>query len=63
MSGKENLEYQTLRHNKLWFDVKGSKLIDQWKQGTLQFLQNSSQISSNNMQSLRRETNRIFRKM
>jgi hypothetical protein len=47
-----------LRYHKL----KCSKLIDEPKQATLQWLQNPSQISGDNLQNLRRETNRTFRK-
>jgi hypothetical protein len=61
-SAKENLGYQKLKHNKPWFDVECSKLIDKRKQAKLQWLQNPSQISGDNLQNLRCETSRIFRK-
>jgi hypothetical protein len=32
ISAKENLGYQKLKHNKPWFDVECSKLIDQRKE-------------------------------
>jgi hypothetical protein len=38
------------------------KLIDQRKQVKLRWLQNPSQINGYNLQTLRRETSRIFRK-
>jgi hypothetical protein len=39
-STKENVVYQKLKHNKPWFDDECSKLIDQWKEAKLQWLQN-----------------------
>jgi hypothetical protein len=35
-SGKDNLGYQKLKHNKPWFDDVCSTLTDQWKQAKLQ---------------------------
>jgi hypothetical protein len=60
-STKDNLGYQKLKHNKPWFDDECSKLIDQWKQAKLQWLQNPNQINRDNLQNLRHETSRIFR--
>jgi hypothetical protein len=60
-SAKDNLGYQKLMHNKPWFDDDCSKLIDQWKQAKLQWLQNPNQINGDNLKNLRRETSRIFR--
>jgi hypothetical protein len=60
-SAKDNLGYQKLKHNKPWFDDDCSKLIDQWKQPKLQWLQNPNQINGDNLKNLRRETSRIFR--
>jgi hypothetical protein len=62
-SAKENLGYQKLKHNKLWFDDECSKLTDQLKQDKLQWLQNPNQINRDILQNIRRETSRIFRKM
>jgi hypothetical protein len=59
-SAKNNLGYQKRKHNKPWFDNECSKLIDQWKQAELQWLQNPSQISGDNLQNLRHETTRTF---
>jgi hypothetical protein len=59
-SKKENLGYHRLKHNKPWFDDECSKLIDQWKQAKLQWLQNPNQINGDNLQNLRCETNRTF---
>jgi hypothetical protein len=57
-----DLGYQKLKHNKPWFDDECSKLMDQQKQAKLQWLQNPSQISGDNLQDLRCETSRTFRK-
>jgi phosphoglycolate phosphatase-like HAD superfamily hydrolase len=59
-SAKDNLEYHRLKH-KPWFD-DFSKLIDQQKQAKLRWLQNPSQINGKNLQNLKCETNRTFRK-
>jgi hypothetical protein len=61
-SAKGNLRYQKLKHYKPWFDDECSKLTDQRKQAKLRVLQNPSQINGDNLQNLRCETNRIFRK-
>jgi hypothetical protein len=60
-SAKDNLGYHRLKHNKAWFDDGCLKLMDQRKQVKLQWLQNISQIKGDNLQNLRRETNRTFR--
>jgi hypothetical protein len=60
-SAKDNLGYQKLKHNKSWSDDERSKLIDQWKQAKLQWLQNTRQNHGDNLQNLRRETSRTFR--
>jgi hypothetical protein len=61
ISAEENVGYHRLKHNKPWFDDECSKLIDQQKQAKLQWLQNPSQISGDNLQNLRWETSRTFR--
>jgi hypothetical protein len=61
-SAKENLGCYRLKHNKPWFDDMCSKLIDQRKQAKLQWLQNPNQINGDNLQNLRRKTNRTIRK-
>jgi hypothetical protein len=60
-SAEENLGYQKLKHNKPWFD-ECSKLIDQRKQAKSQWLQNPNQMNGDNLQNLRCETSKIFRK-
>jgi hypothetical protein len=59
-SAKENLVHHRLKHNKPWFDVECSKVIDQRKQAKLQWLQNPSQISGDDLQNLRHETTRAL---
>jgi hypothetical protein len=49
------------KHNKPWFDDECSKLIDPWRQAKLQWLQNPSQISGDDVQNLKHETSRTFR--
>jgi hypothetical protein len=41
------------------FDDECSKLIDQWKQAKLQWLQNPSQINGDNLKNLRHETSSL----
>jgi hypothetical protein len=60
-SAKDNLGYQKLKHKKPWFDDEWSKLIDQWKQAKLQWLQNPNQIHGDKLQNLRCEISRTFR--
>jgi hypothetical protein len=43
------------------FDDECSKLIDQWKQAKLRWLQNPSQINGDNLKNLRREASRTFK--
>jgi hypothetical protein len=59
-SAKDNLVYHRLKYNKLRFHDESSKLIDQWKQVELQWLQNPGQINADNLQNLRRETCKTF---
>jgi hypothetical protein len=61
-SAKDNLGYHRRKCNKPWFDDECSKLIDQRKQTKLLWLQNQSKMNGDNMQNLRRETSRTFRK-
>jgi hypothetical protein len=54
LSAKENVGYQRLKHNKSCFDDECSKLMYQRKQAKLQWFQNPSRISGDNLQNLRR---------
>jgi chromosome segregation ATPase len=60
-SAKDNLGYQKLKHNKPWFDDECSKLIEEWKQTKLHWLQYPNQINGNNLRNLRHEISRTFR--
>jgi hypothetical protein len=52
-----------LKRNKSWFDDECSKLIDLIDlKPKLQWLQNPSQMNRNNLQNLRLEISRTFRK-
>jgi hypothetical protein len=62
ISVKDNLGYHRLKLNKPWFYDECLKLLYQWKQVKLQWLQNPSQINGGNVKNLRHETIRIFRK-
>jgi hypothetical protein len=60
-SAKDNLGYHRLKHNKPWFDDECSKLIDQWRQEKLQWMQNPDQINGGNLKNITYETTRTFR--
>jgi hypothetical protein len=60
-SATKNLRYHKLKHNKPWFDDECSKLIDQKKQPKLQWLQNPSYISRDNLQNLKHEISRTYK--
>jgi hypothetical protein len=60
-SAKKSLGYYELKQHKLWFDEGCSKLLYQRKQAKLQWLQDPSEISGDNMNSVRRVASRHFR--
>jgi hypothetical protein len=60
-SAKESVGYFELKKRKPWFDVGCSKLLDQWKQAKLQWLQDPSEIKADNLNNVRREASRYFR--
>jgi hypothetical protein len=61
MSAKESLSYYELKQHKPWFDEGCSKLLDQWKQAKLQWLQDPSEINGDNLNHVIRETSRHCR--
>jgi hypothetical protein len=61
-SSTENVGYYELKKHKQWFDEECPQLLDQKRQAKLQWLQNPSQTNGNNLNSVRRETSRTFRK-
>jgi hypothetical protein len=50
-----------MKHDKQWFDAKCSKLLEQSLQAKLQWLQNPSQTTGDNVNNAGRETSRTFR--
>jgi hypothetical protein len=61
VSAKMSLGYRELKKYKPWFDEGCSDLLDQRKRAKLQWLQDSSEINGDNMNSIRRKTSRHFR--
>jgi hypothetical protein len=59
ISAKESLGRFALKH-KQWFDEGCSKLLDQRKQGKLQWLQVPSEINADNLIDVKREASRYF---
>jgi hypothetical protein len=62
ITAKESLGYYELKKHKLWFDEKCSKILDQRKQDKLDWLQDPSQINGDNLNNVRSEARRHFRK-
>jgi hypothetical protein len=58
---KGSLGYCELKKHKPRFDQACSKLVDERKQAKLQWLQDPSEISGDNLNNVRRETSRHFR--
>jgi hypothetical protein len=56
----KSLGYYKLRNYKPWFDKRCSKLLDQRKQAKLQWLQDSCEISMDNLNNVRCEGSRHF---
>jgi hypothetical protein len=50
-----------VKKHKPWFDEVWSKLLDQRKQASLQWLQDPSEINGDNLNNLRRENSKHFR--
>jgi hypothetical protein len=61
ISAKESLGYYEPKQHKPWFDEGCSKLLVQRKQAKLQWLQDPSEINSDNPNNARHETSRHFR--
>jgi hypothetical protein len=62
ISAIESLGYFELKKRKTWFDEGCSKFLKQRKQATLQWLENASEINGDNLNNVRREASRYFRK-
>jgi hypothetical protein len=61
-AAKESLGYFELKKHKPWFDEGCSILSDQSKQTKLQWIQDPSEINGSNLNNVRREANRYFRR-
>jgi len=61
-SAKESLGLHELKQNKPWFDEKCLGFLDQRKQAKMQWLQDRSLISVDNLINVRREASRYVRK-
>jgi hypothetical protein len=62
ISAEESIGYYELNKHKVWFNEGCSKLLDQRKQAKLQWLQDPSIINGENLNNIRHEINRHFRK-
>jgi hypothetical protein len=60
ISAKESIGYCELKKHKPWFDKGYSKLSDQRKQTKLQWLQDPSEISGDNLNNVRFEASKEF---
>jgi hypothetical protein len=61
ISAKEDLDYFEMKKHKPWFDEGFSELLDQRKEGKLQWLQDPSEINGDNLNSVRHDASRYFR--
>jgi hypothetical protein len=55
ISAKESIGYFKLKKHKPWFDEGCSELLDQRKQAKLQWLEDPSEISGDNLNNVRCE--------
>jgi hypothetical protein len=62
ISAEDSLGYFELKKHKPWFDEGCSKLLNQRKEAKLQWLQDPGGINWDNMNIVRREASRYFRK-
>jgi hypothetical protein len=58
---KESVSYYDLKRHTPWFDEGCSKLLDQRKQAKLQWLQDPSEITGDNLNNVSLEASRHFR--
>ena len=61
-SAKESLGLQELKQNKPWFDEECLGFLDQRKQATTQWINDPSQSNVDNLNNVRHDANRHFRK-
>jgi hypothetical protein len=62
ISAKESLGQYERKQHKPWFDKKCSKFLDQRKQAEMQWLYNPNQSNVDNLNNVRREASRHFKK-
>jgi hypothetical protein len=61
ISAKESLGYYELKKHRPWFGEGCSKLLDQRKQGKLQWLHDPSETDEDNLNNVRCEASKYFR--
>ena len=61
ISAKESVGLDKLKQRKAWFDEECLHFLDQRKQAKVQWVQNLSQSSVDNLNNVRREASRHFR--
>jgi hypothetical protein len=61
ISARECIGQYEAKHHKPWFDEECLKLVDQRKQAKLQWLQDPSVVSEDNLSNVRRKVRRHFR--
>ena len=61
-SAKESLGMHELKRHNPWFDEECLGFLDQRKRAKMQWIQDSSQSKVDNLNTLRREVSRHFRK-
>jgi hypothetical protein len=62
ISGKESLSLHEQKQHKPWFDAECSQLLDKRTQAKIQWSQNPNQSNGDNLNNVRREASRHFRK-
>jgi hypothetical protein len=62
ISAKDSLGLYERKQHKPWFDEECSKFLNQRKQAKMQWLQNPNQSNVDNLNNVRREASRHFRK-
>jgi hypothetical protein len=62
ISAKVSLGCYELKEHKLWFDEGCSELLDQRRQARLLWMQYPSEINEDNLNNIRHEASRHFRK-
>jgi hypothetical protein len=62
ISAKDSLGYYELKKHKPWFHKCCSKLLDKRKQAKLQWLQDPSELNGDNLNNVRSEASKHFRK-